>query len=190
MSIQKIAEAYKSMVSEKRTVNNESVDSVDGEHLDEACGKKMRKEKKEKELDPVGKEDGDIDNDGDEDESDEYLAKRRKAIKKSIKDNPKTSDKEAEISKIGEKVTTKEDFDAMWTEFEEAVNQKKGATKPEKIDDKESPKSKEFIAKHTIDKKDHDDMEKIEEPKKREVKKEDVSEYEVIRRILSGQIED
>ena len=27
-------------------------------------------------LDPVGKEDGDIDNDGDEDESDEYLAKK------------------------------------------------------------------------------------------------------------------
>ena len=31
-------------------------------------------------MDPVGKEDGDIDNDGDKDDSDEYLAKRRKAI--------------------------------------------------------------------------------------------------------------
>ena len=36
-------------------------------------------------LDPVGKEDGDIDNDGDEDESDEYLAKKRAAISKAIK---------------------------------------------------------------------------------------------------------
>ena len=36
-------------------------------------------------LDPVGKEDGDIDNDGDQDDSDEYLAKRRKAIGKAIK---------------------------------------------------------------------------------------------------------
>ena len=36
-------------------------------------------------LDPVGKEDGDIDNDGDEDESDEYLAKKRAAITKAIK---------------------------------------------------------------------------------------------------------
>ena len=36
-------------------------------------------------LDPVGKEDGDIDNDGDQDDSDEYLAKRRKAIAKAIK---------------------------------------------------------------------------------------------------------
>jgi hypothetical protein len=37
------------------------------------------------ELDPVGKEDGDIDNDGDEDASDEYLANRRKVISKAIK---------------------------------------------------------------------------------------------------------
>ena len=36
-------------------------------------------------LDPVGKEDGDIDNDGDEDDSDRYLKKRRDAISKNIK---------------------------------------------------------------------------------------------------------
>ena len=46
------------------------------------------KVKKEK-LDPVGKEDGDIDNDGDEDETDKYLAKRRKAIGKAIKKDKK-----------------------------------------------------------------------------------------------------
>ena len=39
----------------------------------------------EEAMDPVGKEDGDIDNDGDKDDSDEYLAKRRKAIAKAIK---------------------------------------------------------------------------------------------------------
>ena len=38
-----------------------------------------------KKLDPVGKEDGDIDNDGDEDKTDDYLANRRKAVSKSIK---------------------------------------------------------------------------------------------------------
>ena len=38
----------------------------------------------EKKLDPVGKEDGDIDNDGDKDASDKYLAKRRKAVSKAI----------------------------------------------------------------------------------------------------------
>ena len=36
-------------------------------------------------LDPVGKEDGDIDNDGDEDASDEYLKKKRDAIGKAMK---------------------------------------------------------------------------------------------------------
>ena len=36
-------------------------------------------------LDPVGKEDGDIDNDGDKDSSDKYLLKRRKAIGKAMK---------------------------------------------------------------------------------------------------------
>ena len=36
-------------------------------------------------LDPVGKEDGDIDNDGDSDDTDAYLKKRRAAIAKAIK---------------------------------------------------------------------------------------------------------
>ena len=36
-------------------------------------------------MDPVGKEDGDVDNDGDTDDSDRYLKKRRAAISKAIK---------------------------------------------------------------------------------------------------------
>lgn len=42
------------------------------------------KEVQEKKLDPVGKEDGDIDNDGDEDSSDKYLASRRKKVSGEI----------------------------------------------------------------------------------------------------------
>jgi hypothetical protein len=38
-------------------------------------------------MDPVGKEDGDVDNDGDKDSSDEYLKKRRAAIKKAMKED-------------------------------------------------------------------------------------------------------
>ncbi len=38
----------------------------------------------EKKLDPVGKEDGDIDNDGDKDKSDKYLLARRKKVGKII----------------------------------------------------------------------------------------------------------
>lgn len=37
-----------------------------------------------KNLDPVGKEDGDVDNDGDKDKTDKYLLKKRKAISKNI----------------------------------------------------------------------------------------------------------
>ena len=44
-----------------------------------------KNKKKNERLDPVGKEDGDIDNDGDKDETDKYLANRRKAIAKAIK---------------------------------------------------------------------------------------------------------
>ena len=35
-------------------------------------------------MDPVGKADADIDNDGDVDSSDKYLHNRRKAIKKAM----------------------------------------------------------------------------------------------------------
>lgn len=44
-----------------------------------------------KKLDPVGKADADIDNDGDVDNSDEYLHNRRKAIKKSMKEQEGTT---------------------------------------------------------------------------------------------------
>jgi hypothetical protein len=49
--------------------------------------------KKAKKLDPVGKEDEDIDNDGDSDKSDKYLHNRRKAIKAAMKE---TTDPNAE----------------------------------------------------------------------------------------------
>ena len=51
-----------------------------------AKAKAMREKKgiTKEALDPVGKEDADIDNDGDTDKSDKYLHKRRKAIGKAI----------------------------------------------------------------------------------------------------------
>lgn len=42
-------------------------------------------EASKKKMDPVGREDGDIDNDGDKDKSDSYLHNRRKAISSAIK---------------------------------------------------------------------------------------------------------
>ena len=55
-------------------------------------GKKMSSKEKmakglyneKKKMDPVGDEDGDVDNDGDMDDSDKFLMKRRKAIKKAM----------------------------------------------------------------------------------------------------------
>ena len=44
-------------------------------------------------MDAVGKEDDDIDNDGDEDETDDYLANRRKAVAKAIANESNKSDK-------------------------------------------------------------------------------------------------
>ncbi len=51
-----------------------------------------------KKLDPVGKADKDIDNDGDVDSSDEYLHNRRKAVKKAMKTE---NDNEIKMRKDG-----------------------------------------------------------------------------------------
>ncbi len=58
-------------------------------YMDKKKGKKSDDkeddgEKKKGKMDAVGKEDGDIDNDGDKDDTDSYLANRRKAIKKNM----------------------------------------------------------------------------------------------------------
>ena len=74
-----IADAYASMYAPKQEeapVVQEEAPEVHEEPSDLEEGKK---------LDPVGKEDGDIDNDGDKDEADKYLARRRKTIAKILK---------------------------------------------------------------------------------------------------------
>jgi hypothetical protein len=52
----------------------------------------------EKKLDPVGKEDKDIDNDGDHDKSDKYLLARRKKVSKIINTSKKMKE-QAELRK-------------------------------------------------------------------------------------------
>ena len=58
-------------------------------------GKLTARAKAGKGLDPVGKEDKDIDNDGDVDKTDKYLLKRRKAIGKAIRKRADQKIKEA-----------------------------------------------------------------------------------------------
>ena len=56
-------------------------------------------------LDPVGQEDDDVDNDGDTDDSDRYLKKRRDAISKDIKkEDVDTKSIDAKIAKNVEKI--------------------------------------------------------------------------------------
>jgi hypothetical protein len=57
-----------------------------------AIGKAMKKE----ELDPVGQEDDDVDNDGDSDSSDKYLKNRRKAVAKAMKESEDMTDREVD----------------------------------------------------------------------------------------------
>ena len=72
------------------------------------AGKRPVEEKKK--MDPVGQEDGDIDNDGDKDDSDEYLMKKRKAIGKAMKKDaggkePVDTKPKMDEEKIDEKLT-------------------------------------------------------------------------------------
>lgn len=164
-------------------------DAIDGGK--KPAKKEVKEEKDEEEEDPKKKkpfppkkDDDEEDDDEDEMDSDDDDVESKGEVEdkpdpKKKDKNPRTADKTAEISKIGEA------FDELWSAMQEAINQKKGATEPEKMDSKASPKEKEFVAKHTVDAIAHDDLEKIEEPKERKLKKE-MKEYEVIRALLSG----
>ena len=58
-------------------------------------------------LDAVGKEDDDIDNDGDSDESDEYLRKKRAAISKAVKKESKVAGGVVGIPALGDMIRGK-----------------------------------------------------------------------------------
>ena len=72
-------EAIKKIFERKMTDAKDIIDEMLNAKLAENLGSLYEK------LDPVGKEDGDIDNDGDEDDTDSYLANRRRAIGKAMK---------------------------------------------------------------------------------------------------------
>ena len=151
--IDKMMEAYLQVVSEKKHVKKEDEKKLDP--VDDKENDKKFKDRKDK----------DIDNDGDVDSSDEYLHKRRKATDDAIdardgdededekkpepKDKKKVPEKggKPEISKI-ENMNTKEALEALLDALDEANKPKAKPEEGEKIDDKESKKSKEFIDQH------------------------------------------
>ena len=80
-------------------VGNMSIDQI------RKMSASIEKEKTQKEaLDPVGKEDGDVNNDGKKDSTDSYLMKRRKAIGSAMKKRLKE-----ERASLSEVMTDKED---------------------------------------------------------------------------------
>ena len=95
-AVNSLADVYKNMTDVEEGMHR---DAKTGEVVDKAeVGKTyypnmpkkktsvaLRKEKMKEALDPVGKEDGDVNNDGKKDSTDSYLMKRRKAIGKAIK---------------------------------------------------------------------------------------------------------
>mgnify|MGYP001583084680 CR=1 FL=1 len=143
----------------EKPAKNEKVKAKEGE---------TEAEKDEKEADSV-EADGETE---DKPKADPKKKKKKLPNKDDGDDTP-------EISKIGEASAE------FIKDLESLLEKLKAGTEPEGLLDKESPKSKEFIAKHKVDKKDHEDMEKVLPPKEPKLKKE-MAEFEVIRAILSG----
>jgi len=140
--IKRLGEAWASVTSKeeeleeaKKTAEDASNDKEDdGEGMDKVDPKAAKKKFKDR-------KDKDIDNDGDVDDSDEYLHKRRKAIGKAMKkDKPVGNDgeKKAEISRIGEEVEIFEGLTASnWHKknaWEKALAQFNKAAKGKKGD--------------------------------------------------------
>lgn len=92
-----------------RTVMRKQRAEIKNEEVEVESDESVEEIEEKRKLDPVDskelkgkhseREDGDIDNDGDEDESDEYLHKRRKAVKKNMDEEVQTdADKHRELA--------------------------------------------------------------------------------------------
>ena len=119
--------------------------------------------KKNEGMDPVGQEDGDIDNDGDKDKSDKYLKNRRKTIKKSMKDDESENGDEAEKMeqrKVGESyeggtiIDVEEGrFAVLYQDNVQWIEEAKGPKVDPAGQEKLQPKAKgekDFADKHTV----------------------------------------
>ena len=91
-----------------------------------------------KKLDPVGKEDDDVDNDGDVDSSDEYLKKRRAAIGKAMgKDGDKEEDEEEKEDKKKDKKESLDLVSAYHSMYEHHQKDADGNVIPHEDEDEE-----------------------------------------------------
>ena len=130
----------------------------------------QERNKKEDKLDPVGQGDADIDNDGDVDSSDEYLHKRRKAIKKSMKKEEFTEEEQAMIDEAKKRGLTPD-------QVRKALASDKAKSKGKsKVSLRKTPwdKFKEAVEIETDDDKTDVDDPKAAKDKKKKPEKKDV----------------
>ena len=130
----------------------------------------QERNKKEDKLDPVGQADDDIDNDGDVDSSDEYLHKRRKAIKKSMKKEEFTEEEQAMIDEAKKRGLTPD-------QVRKALASDKAKSKGKsKVSLRKTPwdKFKEAVEIETDDDKTDVDDPKAAKDKKKKPEKKDV----------------
>lgn len=101
-----------------------------------------------KKLDPVGKRDADVDNDGDVDSSDEYLGKRRDAIAKAMKDEGNAFTKALAAAKEkgeGEFVVAGKKYQVKEVEELEKDKSKKDIKEKEKDEDEDEEEVEESV---------------------------------------------
>jgi len=73
----------------------------------------LEEKKKAKKLDPVGKEDSDVNNDGKTDSTDKYLIRRRTAIAKRLGQMVKKEEEEAKAKQEEEEINAKKSEQAV-----------------------------------------------------------------------------
>lgn len=120
----------------KGVLNADNTNDVsdDGDEMDKVQPKALKKKF-------ADRKDKDIDNDGDTDDSDEYLHKRRKAVSKAIDKEEEVDDKEVEKKAKAEKDVDVDDKD------DNKKAMAKNADDDDEKSDEEKQKEKELIAK-------------------------------------------
>ena len=131
--------ANRDKITQLRQNNNiKSVEMTGYGEPYEGSRKKKTSDSKPK-LDPVGKEDADVDNDGDVDKSDKYLLKRRKAIGAAIR---KKADKKIREAYLADGTVTTEPKNKKKITGENVDNYASGAVKVAPVDKNEDPSVK------------------------------------------------
>ena len=132
-------------------IGNMSIDQI------RKMSARMDKEKTQKEgLDPVGKEDGDVNNDGKKDKTDKYLMNRRKAIGNAIKGKMSSMKKEeTDVDKYIETVSKVKEVERKndvqrWTQKESYSSDWRQDLSEIMTDDIDSKPIKEKTVKNKI----------------------------------------